>query len=93
MTDRKDEQLHRELVQIFRDYFEENQTWHQEDTLSSSIRLRKLLSRMRELAKQRSWDINQWQKTKRQILRQREDARVAAGQIRPKPRLGKHNYD
>jgi hypothetical protein len=66
----KDEELHAELLRVFRRYFEENQRWFAEDTYSSTIRLRHLL---------RSWQIE-----KREQLDERKIVRAQKGGRRGK---------
>jgi len=72
----KDEDIHAELMRLFRKYFEENQHWFDEDTHASSIRIRNLLSDIRRACSARRKDIRLWQIDKRAILDARKIARA-----------------
>jgi hypothetical protein len=73
----QDEDLHAELMRVFRDYFEENQQWINSATYASSIRLRHLLSDIRNVCSARRKDIRLWQIEKREALDERKVRRAA----------------
>jgi hypothetical protein len=73
----KDEVLHAELMRLFRKYFEENQNWINEDTYASTIRIRHLLSDIRNTCSARRKEIRLWQIEKRQQLDERKARRAA----------------
>ena len=73
----QDEELHAQLMQAFRAYFEENQVWMDEATKASSIRLRQKLSEIRRICSARRVVILDWQVEKRRQLRERADRRLA----------------
>lgn len=73
----QDEDLHAELMRVFRDYFEENQQWINSATYASSIRLRHLLSDIRNVCSARRKDIRLWQIEKREVLDERKVRRAA----------------
>jgi hypothetical protein len=76
MTD-KDEEIHAELLRLFREYFKENQDWFNKDTYASTIRIRHLLSDIRETCTQRRKAIRLWQIDKRAQLDERKVRRAA----------------
>ena len=80
----KDEELHAELLRVFRRYFEENQRWFAEDTYSSTIRLRHLLSDIRNVCSARRKAIRSWQIEKREQLDERKIVRAQKGGRRGK---------
>ena len=73
----QDEELHAELMRVFRAYFEENQQWVNTATYASSIRLRHLLSDIRRVCSARRKDIRLWQIEKRVALDERKIRRAA----------------
>ena len=73
----KDEVFHAELMRLFRKYFEENQNWINEDTYASTIRIRHLLSDIRNTCSARRKEIRLWQIEKRQQLDERKARRAA----------------
>lgn len=73
----QDEELHAELLKVFREYFEENQCWLREGTKSSAIRLRHKLSEIRRICSERRVVIREWSIEKEAILREKEDNRQA----------------
>jgi hypothetical protein len=75
----KDEELHAELMRVFRRYFEENQRWFAEDTYASTIRLRHLLSDIRHVCSARRKAIRSWQIEKREQLDERKVRRAQKG--------------
>ena len=75
----KDEELHAELMRVFRKYFEENQRWFAEDTYASTIRLRHLLSDIRNVCSARRKAIREWQVEKRAKLDERKIVRAQKG--------------
>lgn len=76
----QDEDLHAELMRLLRVYFEENQLWLNESTYASSIRIRHLLSDIRNVCSDRRKDIRLWQIEKRQQLDERKVRRAAQKQ-------------
>jgi hypothetical protein len=73
----QDEELHAELLRLFRKYFEENQQWQADATYASSIRIRHLLTAMHHACIARRKDIRKWQIDKRQQLDERKEKRAA----------------
>lgn len=57
-----DEDTHEQLMNLFRQYFKENQTWESKRTHSSGIRCRNLLAEIRILARKRRAEINEIRK-------------------------------
>jgi len=76
----QDEDLHAELMRLLRVYFEENQQWINTGTYASSIRIRHLLSDIRNVCSDRRKDIRLWQIEKRQQLDERKVRRAAQKQ-------------
>jgi hypothetical protein len=72
----KDEELHAELMRVFRKYFEENQNWFESDSYASTIRLRHLLSDIRHVCSARRKEIRLWQVEKRAQLDERKVRRA-----------------
>jgi uncharacterized protein with von Willebrand factor type A (vWA) domain len=75
----QDEELHAELMAVFRKYFAENQQWINTGTYASSIRLRHLLSDIRNVCSARRKDIRLWQIEKRAELDERKTIRAQKG--------------
>ena len=73
----KDEELHAKMLALFRQYFEENQSWFADDTYASTIRIRHLLSDIRETCTERRKAIRLWQIDKRAQLDERKIRRAA----------------
>ena len=73
----QDEELHAELLRVFREYFEENQRWLNEGTKASAIRLRQRLSEIRRICSDRRVAVREWAKIKEADLRAKEDQRQA----------------
>jgi hypothetical protein len=71
----QDEDLHAELLKVFREYFEENQRWLNEGTKASAIRLRKKLSEIRKVCSQRRVVVREWAEWKEQQLEERKKRR------------------
>ena len=76
----QDEELHAELMRLLRVYFEENQEWASTATYASSIRIRHLLSDIRNVCSDRRKDIRLWQIEKRQQLDERKANRKTQNQ-------------
>ena len=72
----QDEELHAELMAVFRKYFAENQQWINTGTYASSIRVRHLLSDIRRVCSARRKDIREWQVQKRAQLDERKIVRA-----------------
>lgn len=68
----QDEELHAELMAVFGKYFAENQQWINTGTYASSVRLRHLLSDIRNVCSARRKDIREWQVQKRSQLDERK---------------------
>ena len=73
----QDEELHAELLRVFREYFEANQQWLAEGTKASAIRLRQRLSEIRKICSKRRVAVREWAVVKEAELRAKEDARQA----------------
>jgi hypothetical protein len=56
----QDEELHAELLKVFREYFEANQRWINEGTKVSAIRLRQKLSEIRTICTKRRARVREW---------------------------------
>jgi len=56
----QDEELHAELLKVFREYFEANQRWINEGTKVSAIRLRQKLSEIRTICTKRRARVRGW---------------------------------
>lgn len=76
----QDEELHDQLLAEFRKYFAENQTWMNESTKASAIRLRHILSDIRRICSARRVVIREWMDEKEIILAEREAKRQAQKQ-------------
>ena len=73
----QDEDIHAEILRVFREYFEENQRWINEGTKASGIRLRQKLSEIRRLCSERRVAVREWARIKEADLRAKEDLRQA----------------
>jgi hypothetical protein len=73
----QDEELHAELLKVFREYFEENQRWLNEGTKASAIRLRKKLSEIRRICSQRRVVVREWAEWKEEQLQIRKEKRLS----------------
>jgi hypothetical protein len=71
----QDEELHAELLQAFREYFEANQRWINEGTKVSGIRLRQKLSEIRTICSRRRVVVRDWGVEKEQQLAERKQRR------------------
>jgi hypothetical protein len=71
----QDEQLHAELLKVFREYFEANQRWINEGTKVSAIRLRQKLSEIRKICSQRRVVVRDWGIEKEAQLAARKEKR------------------
>jgi hypothetical protein len=71
----QDEEIHAELLKVFREYFEANQVWINEGTKASAIRLRKKLSEIRKICSQRRVAVREWAEWKEEQLRIRKEKR------------------
>jgi len=76
---KKDEELHSALLAVFREYFAENQEWHDKGSYASTIRLRHLLSDIRNVCSARRKEIRLWQIEKRAQLDERKVLRAQKG--------------
>lgn len=76
----QDEELHAELLKVFREYFEENQTWLAEGTKASAVRLRKKLSDIRRICSKRRVAVREWCVEKEEQLAELEAKRQAQKQ-------------
>ena len=74
-VDYQDEELHAELLKLFRVYFEANQKWINKATKQSSIELRQVLSEIRKLCIARREVVRAWAVTKEAQLEQRKKLR------------------
>jgi hypothetical protein len=75
----QDEEIHAELLKVFREYFEANQVWINEGTKASAIRLRKKLSEIRKICSQRRVVVREWAEWKEEQLRIRKEQRNKHG--------------
>jgi hypothetical protein len=71
----QDEEIHAELLKVFREYFEANQVWLNEGTKASAIRLRKKLSEIRKICSQRRVVVREWMDWKEERLEERKQRR------------------
>lgn len=71
----QDEELHAELLQAFREYFEANQRWINEGTKVSGIRLRQKLSEIRKICSARRVAVREWGIEKEALLAERKKER------------------
>lgn len=71
----QDEELHAELLRVFREYFEANQRWINEGTKVSAIRLRQKLSEIRRICSQRRVLVREWAIEKEAQLEARKEKR------------------
>lgn len=71
----QDEELHAELLKVFREYFEANQVWLNEGTKASAIRLRKKLSEIRRVCSRRRVVVRDWLDWKEEQLEIRKKRR------------------
>ena len=74
-VDYQDEELHAEMLRLFRVYFEANQKWINTGTKTSAIRLRKVLSEIRGLCIERREVVRAWAITKEAQLAERKARR------------------
>lgn len=75
MTVHQDEELHAELLKVFREYFEANQRWINEGTKVSAIRLRQKLSEIRKVCSKRRVVVREWAMEKEAQLDARKQHR------------------
>lgn len=73
----QDEELHAELLKVFREYFEENQRWINTGTKASAIRLRHKLSEIRKICSARRVSVREWSVEKEAQLLARMEKRKA----------------
>lgn len=57
---KQDEELHSELMNLFRQYFEANQRWLNEGTKRAGMDVRRILSEIRRVSKDRRAHIMDW---------------------------------
>ncbi len=72
----QDEELHAELMQAFRVYFEANQNWLNKGTKRSAIRLRQALSEIRRICSERRVVLSEWAIEKEAELDARAERRA-----------------
>ena len=72
----QDEELHAELLKVFREYFEANQRWINEGTKVSAIRLRQKLSEIRTICTKRRAVVREWGVEKEAQLAERKAKRL-----------------
>lgn len=73
----QDEEIHAELLKVFREYFEANQVWLNDGTKVSAIRLRQKLSEIRKICSRRRVVVREWGEWKEAQLRIRQEKRNA----------------
>ena len=71
----QDEELHAELLKVFREYFEANQRWINDGTKVSAIRLRQKLSEIRTICTKRRAIVREWGVEKEAALLARKTKR------------------
>lgn len=71
-VDYQDEELHAELLRLFRVYFEANQKWINRATKQSAIELRQVLSEIRQVCIARRDIVRRWAVTKEAQLAERK---------------------
>lgn len=71
----QDEEVHAELLKVFREYFEANQVWLNDGTKVSAIRLRQKLSEIRKICSRRRVIVREWGEWKEEQLRIRKEGR------------------
>lgn len=74
-VDYQDEELHAELLRLFRVYFECNQKWINRATKQSAIELRQVLSDIRKVCIARRDLVRRWAVTKEAQLAERKHKR------------------
>jgi hypothetical protein len=74
-VDYQDEELHAELLKLFRVYFEANQKWINTGTKRSAIKLRQVLSEIRCVCIERREVVRAWAVTKEAQLEERKKRR------------------
>lgn len=74
-VDYQDEELHEELLRLFRIYFECNQRWINRATKQSAIELRQVLSEIRKVCVARRDIVRRWAVTKEAELAKRKQKR------------------
>jgi hypothetical protein len=77
-TSHQDEELHAELLQAFRAYFEANQDWVNKQTARSAIRLRQRLSDIRDICSKRRIAVREWAVNKEAQLAERKEKRKSS---------------
>lgn len=60
MTPPRDEELHDQLMEAFRQYYKANQEWAEKGTRRAGLKTRKWLSEIRHIAIERREVIMQW---------------------------------
>lgn len=71
----QDEELHAELLRLFRVYFEANQKWLNTGTKRSAIKLRQVLSEIRCVCIERRAVVREWAIEKEAQLEERKKNR------------------
>jgi hypothetical protein len=71
----QDEELHAELLRLFRVYFEANQRWINTGTKTSAIKLRQVLSEIRCVCIERRAVVREWAVEKEAELAKRKKQR------------------
>jgi uncharacterized protein YggL (DUF469 family) len=56
----QDEELHDELLKLFRQYFQANQEWLSKGTKRSAIRIRQIMSDIRRVCSERRVVVREW---------------------------------
>jgi hypothetical protein len=68
----QDEELHAELMRLFRLYFEQNQKWLNEGTKRAGMDTRALLSEIRRVCTKRRISIMEWRRWKNQDMAEKK---------------------
>ena len=74
-VDYQDEELHAEMLKLFRVYFEANQKWINTGTKRSAIKLRQVLSEIRTICSERREVVRAWAVTKEAQLAEKKKRR------------------
>jgi outer membrane lipopolysaccharide assembly protein LptE/RlpB len=75
--DEQDEDIHAELLRLFRVYFQANQDWLNKETKRSAIHLRQVLSEIRMQCTARRELVRRWAVVKEAKLAERQQKRKA----------------
>jgi hypothetical protein len=80
MLPEQDEELHDELLKLFRQYFQANQEWLAKGTKRSAINLRQIMSDIRRVCSARRVVVREWMDHKEAELLERKLERKGQNQ-------------